>query len=110
VALWIEGHASGLPLSFLDNHVKNGDSTLTATAMNRVDAWRMIQRRAAELGTRSEIGCHTFRATGITAYLEAGGTLENAQAMAAHESRRTTKLYDRTGDEITLDEVERITI
>jgi plasmid maintenance system antidote protein VapI len=50
------------------------------------------------------------RATGITAYLEAGGTLENAQAMAAHESPRTTKLYDRTGDEITLDEVERITI
>ena len=56
------------------------------------------------------IGCHTFRATGITAYLEAGGTLENAQAMAAHESPRTTKLYDRTGDEITLDEVERIAI
>jgi integrase len=44
-----------------------------------------------------QIGCHTFRATGITAYLEAGGTLENAQAMAAHESPRTTKLYDRTG-------------
>ena len=43
-------------------------------------------------------------------YLEAGGTLENAQAMAAHESPRTTKLYDRTGDEITLDEVERIAI
>jgi integrase len=54
----------------------------------------MIQRRAAELGTRARIGCHTFRATGITAYLEAGGTLENAQAMAAHESPRTTKLYD----------------
>ena len=36
--------------------------------------------------------------------------LENAQAMAAHESPRTTKLYDRTGDEITLDEIERITI
>ena len=84
--------------------------TLAATAMHRVDAWRMIQRRAAELGMKVKIGCHTFRATGITAYLEAGGTLENAQAMAAHESPRTTKLYDRTGDEITLDEVERIAI
>ena len=84
--------------------------TLTEKPMNRVDAWRMIQRRAADLGTRIKIGCHTFRATGITAYLEAGGTLENAQAMAAHESPRTTKLYDRTGDEITLDEVERIAI
>jgi site-specific recombinase XerD len=84
--------------------------TLTEKPMNRVDAWRMIQRRAADLGTLVRIGCHTFRATGITAYLEAGGTLENAQAMAAHESPRTTKLYDRTGDAITLDEVERITI
>ena len=84
--------------------------TLTEKPMNRVDAWRMIQRRAADLRTRVKIGCHTFRATGITAYLEAGGTLENAQAMAAHESPRTTKLYDRTGDEITLDEVERIKI
>ncbi len=83
---------------------------LTDKPMNRVDAWRMIQRRAADLGMRIKVGCHTFRATGITAYLEAGGTLENAQAMAAHESPRTTKLYDRTGDEITLDEVERITI
>jgi integrase/recombinase XerD len=36
--------------------------------------------------------------------------MENAQLMAAHECPRTTKLYDRTGDEITLDEVERITI
>ena len=68
---------------------------LTDKPMNRIDAYRMIRRRAADLGTRSKIGCHTFRATGITAYLEAGGTLENAQAMAAHESPRTTKLYDR---------------
>jgi integrase/recombinase XerD len=83
---------------------------LTATAINRVDACRMIQRRAAELGMKGRIGCRTFRATGITAYLEAGGTLENAQAMAAHESPRTTKFYDRTGDEITPDEVERISI
>ena len=54
------------------------------------------------------IGYHTFRATGITAYLDAGGTLENAQAMAAHESPRTTKLYDRTKERLTQDEVERI--
>ena len=49
-------------------------------------------------------------ATGITAYLEAGGTLESAEAMAAHEGPRATKLYARTGDEMTLDEVERSTI
>lgn len=83
---------------------------LTEIPLNRVDAWRMVRRRAADAGMRIKIGCHTFRATGITAYLEAGGTLENAQAMAAHASPRTTKLYDRTGDAITLDEVERIAI
>jgi site-specific recombinase XerC len=59
--------------------------TLTEKPMNRVDAWRMIQRRAAEVGMKVRIGCHTFRATGITAYLEAGGALENAQE---HMSRR----------------------
>jgi integrase len=84
--------------------------TLTDKPMNHVDAWRMIQCRASELGFRVKMGCHTFRATGITTYLEAGGTLENAQDTAAHESRRTTKVCDRTGDQITLDEVERIAI
>ncbi len=78
--------------------------------MHRIDVYRMIRRSARDAGLDAEICCHTFRATGITAYLENGGTLENAQAMAAHESPRTTKLYDRTGDEITLDEVERIAI
>jgi site-specific recombinase XerD len=83
---------------------------LSEKRLNRVDAWRVVQKRALTAGVAFPIGCHTFRATGITAYLEAGGSLENAQAMAAHESPRTTKLYDRTGDEITLDEVERIAI
>ena len=83
---------------------------LTARRMTRNDALRMIKRRARAAGLPGAVCCHTFRATGITAYLENGGTIENAQAIAAHESPRTTKLYDRTGDEITLDEVERIQI
>jgi integrase/recombinase XerD len=83
---------------------------LTDKPMNRVDAYRMVHRRTAEAGFKIKLACHVFRATSITAYLEAGGMLENAQAMAAHESLRTTKLYDRTGDQITLDEVERIQI
>jgi integrase/recombinase XerD len=83
---------------------------LTGNAMTRTDVLRMVKRRALEAALPSSTCCHTFRATGITAYLENGGTIENAQAIAAHESPRTTKLYDRTGDEITLDEVERIAI
>ena len=68
----------------------------------------MVRRRAKEARIETAIGCHTFRATGITVYLSNGGTLEKAQQMAAHESAKTTKLYDRTNDEITLGEVERI--
>jgi integrase/recombinase XerD len=83
---------------------------LTENPMTRTDVLRMIKRRALAAGLPSSTCCHTFRATGITAYLENGGTIENAQAIAAHESPRTTKLYDRTSDEITLDEVERIAI
>src|ERR1700683_377488 len=83
---------------------------LTANPLTRTDVLRMVKRRALEAGLPSSTCCHTFRATGITAYLENGGTIENAQTIAAHESPRTTKLYDRTSDEITLDEVERIAI
>ncbi len=83
---------------------------LTEKAMAQVDVYRMIKRRTKEAGIKTEIGCHTFRATGITAYLKNGGRLEVAQQMAAHESARTTGLYDRRGDEISLDEVERIAI
>jgi site-specific recombinase XerD len=53
-------------------------------AMSQPDAWRMIRRRAAATGIAAEIGCHTFRATGITAYLSNGGALEHAQEMVAH--------------------------
>jgi len=71
----------------------------------------MIKRRCQQAELGAAANCHTFRATGITAYLLNGGTLvEHAQAIAAHESPRTTKLYDRTSDEITLDEIERIVI
>lgn len=83
---------------------------LTLNPMTRIDVFRMIKRRAEDAGLPVSTCCHTFRATGITAYLENGGTIENAQAIAAHESPRTTKLYDRTSDEITLEEVERIAI
>jgi site-specific recombinase XerD len=82
--------------------------TLTAQPMNQSAAWTMIRRRAAAAGIMTPIGNHTFRATGITAYLSNGGALEHAQSMAAHESPRTTKLYDRTKERLTQDEVERI--
>jgi hypothetical protein len=86
---------------------------LTLKPMARTDVLRMIKRRALLAGLPYSTCCHTFRATGATgiaAYLENGGTIEKAQAIANHESPRTTKLYDRTSDAISLDEVERIAI
>jgi site-specific recombinase XerD len=83
---------------------------LTARPMARADAYRMVGRRAAAAGVATRVGCHSWRARGITAYLENGGLLEHAQQMAAHASARTTKLYDRRGDAVSLDEVERIVL
>lgn len=81
---------------------------LTTAAMAQPDVYRMIGRRAEAAGVKTQIGCHSWRARGITAYLENGGLLEHAQAMAGHASARTTKLYDRRGEQVPLDEVERI--
>jgi site-specific recombinase XerD len=83
---------------------------LTNNSLWQQDGYRMIQKRALTAGIKTKIGNHTFRATGITAYMKNGGSLETAQHIANHESPKTTKLYDRRRDEISLDEVERIVI
>lgn len=83
---------------------------LTRNRITRRDVYKMVRRRAEDAKLETAIGCHTFRATGITNYLINGGTLEKAQQLANHESARTTKLYDRRDDKLSLDEVERISI
>ena len=87
-----------------------GIGKLTETPFTQPDAHAMVCRRAAAAGIMTRIGNHSFRATGITAYLKNGGTLEKAAAMANHASTRTTQLYDRRRDEMSLDEVERVVI
>jgi integrase/recombinase XerD len=82
----------------------------TEKGLSRVAVLGMVKRRAKETDLPPDVCCHTFRTTGITVYLEGGGTLEKAQQIAAHASPRTTKLYDRTSDEVTLDEIEKIHI
>lgn len=88
----------------------NRNRQMSSRAIRGNNVLQMIKERARKAGLPETICCHTFRATGITAYLENGGTLEKAQAIAAHESPQTTKLYDRTSDRISLDEIERIQI
>lgn len=98
------------PKGFLFRTALGTTGLLSARPMGQCDAYRMIRRRAADAGILTLIGNHSFRATGITEYLRNGGKVEVAQQMANHESARTTGLYDRRNDDISLDEVERIVI
>jgi site-specific recombinase XerD len=90
--------------------IARGTGRLSFTPLTQANAYAMVQRRASGAGLSTRIGNHTFRATGITAYLKNGGALERAAAMANHSSMRTTQLYDRRSDYVTLDEVEKIGI
>jgi integrase len=82
--------------------IARGTGRLSTRSLPQANAYEMVRRRALAAGIDTAIGNHTFRATGITAYLK------NAAAMANHASTRTTQLYDRRRDDISLDEVERI--
>ena len=90
--------------------VDRAGERLTGRPLSRRVVLAMIKRRAAAAGLPPSTCCHTFRATGITAYLSNGGTLEHAQQIAGHASPKTTKLYDRTADTVTVEEIERIVI
>jgi integrase/recombinase XerC len=109
--VYIDGCAlAGDPKGPLFRTIGPGTDELTATPLPQANAYAMIRRRAAAADIETKIGNHTFRATGITAYLKNGGTLEKAAAMANHASTRTTELYDRRSDAMSLDEVERVVI
>jgi len=87
-----------------------GRTTGKPHRMTQPNAYRMLQRRALAAWIKTKIGNHSLRATGITDYLKGSGTLEHAQAMANHSCPRTTKLYDRRTDEVSLDEYEKVGI
>ncbi len=98
------------PKALLFRTIGRGTKTLSATPLPQRNAFEMVRRRAVGAGIDTAIGNHSFRATGITAYLKNGGTIERAAAMANHSSTRTTQLYDRRPDDVTLSEVERVLI
>jgi len=108
---YIEGCKLGAdPKGALFRTIGRGTDKLTATPLPQANAHAMTRRRANAAGIETKIGNHTFRATGITAYLKNGGALEKAAAMASHASTQTTQLYGRQREEVSLDEVERIGI
>jgi site-specific recombinase XerD len=98
------------PKALLFQSYSTASGQLTGNPLPQANTYAMIQRRARAAGITTKIGNHTFRATGVTAYLENGGTLEKAAQMANHASTRTTQLYDRRSDETSLDDVERVVI
>jgi len=98
------------PKGALFRTLGRGTGQLTETPLPQANAYAMIRRRARATGIATKIGNHSFRATGITAYLKNGGTLEKAASMANHASTHTTQLYDRRRNEMSLDEVERVVI
>lgn len=101
---------AGEPKGPLFRTIGRGTGQLSQTPLAQADTYAMVRRRAEAAGIETRIGNHTFRATGITAYLKNGGTLEKAAMMANHSSTRTTQLYDRRPHELSFDEVERILI
>ncbi|MCY4509666.1 MAG: tyrosine-type recombinase/integrase, partial [Acidobacteria bacterium] len=107
---YVEAGGLDEPKAALFQSMDPAGRRLTGRVLDRRVALAMIKRRAAAAGLPASTCCHTFRATGITAYLSNGGTLEHAQQIAGHASPKTTKLYDRTADTVTVDEIERIVI
>ncbi len=89
----------------------NRDGSLSDRRLIRQRAWEMLRRRARAAGISTDVCNHSFRATGITAYLEnPEARVEVAQYLAGHADPKTTKLYDRRADRVSLDEIERIGI
>ena len=97
----MKGRSALPPWRIVD--VRDGDG-------GQANAHAMIGRRAATAGIETKIGNHTFRVTGISAYPKNGGALETAAAMANHSPTRTTQLYDRRSDQVSLDEIEGVRI
>jgi site-specific recombinase XerD len=85
-----------------------GGRGVTERGLRREEIFAMVRRRTAAVGLPPEIGCHSFRGTGITNYLKNGGTIETAAKLAGHASTRTTQLYDRRSAEVAQTEIERI--
>lgn len=98
------------PLAPLFQSVTRRGDALTGKPWSPRLARYMVKRRAQAAELPAGLCCHSFRATGITTYLGNGGTIEQAQRIAGHQSPRTTKLYDRNPDTVTITEIEKIVI
>jgi hypothetical protein len=88
---------------------KGKSAKLTNNSLRRENVLGMVKQRARAAGLTSRLCNHSYRATGIAAFI-AGGKVDKSRQMAAQASTKTTELYNRTGDDMMLDEAERIAI
>jgi site-specific recombinase XerD len=91
--------------------LKGRTGELTGKRLQADNVLQMVKRRAEEAGfDPAQVTCHTFRATGITTYLENDGDLETAQHIAGHASANTTRIYDHRDQKVAQEEIERVRI
>lgn len=101
------GHSRNAPLF---RSARNRTGELTDRPVSRENVFELVRRRCRQAGLGAEFGCHSFRASGITNFRKQGGTLEMAKKLAGHASADTTSLYDRSMEDVSQSEIERIRV
>lgn len=105
---WIQAASLKGDTSLFQTFTGQAHDQLSGRAINRTEALQMVKRRLGRAGLPCLFSNHSFRATGITTFLENGGALEIAQNIAGHADSRTTKLYDRRATRLELAEIVRV--
>ena len=111
VDLWLErSYLASNPSAPLFPSFGKNRETIELRRLDRRSVLKLVEKRAKTSGILKRVCCHSFRATGVTEYMNSGGTIEIAQRIAGHTSPSTTRIYDRSGDKLTLEEIERVQI
>jgi integrase/recombinase XerD len=111
IDLWLErSYLASNPSAPLFPSFGKNRETIELRRLDRRSVLKLVEKRAKTSGILKRVCCHSFRATGVTEYMNSGGTIEIAQRIAGHTSPSTTRIYDRSGDQLTLEEIERVQI
>ena len=105
---WIKASAIAGAAPLFQTFTGQAHDQLSGRAMGRQEVLQMVKRRLERASLPSLFSNHSFRATGITTFLENGGLLETAQNIAGHADSRTTKGYDRRATRLELAEIVRV--
>ena len=76
--------------------------------LDRGGIFWLLQARAKASGLEKKVCVHSFRATGITEYLNAGGSIHIAKRIAGHSQLSTTQIYDHSGDGGMIAAIEKV--